>query len=113
MKYLLFILMSLTALNISAETSVSEACSSQADVLLSSLLSEGFPEMTEAQAIRVHTLSKQACEHEFMQKQPDTAQETKKEVDEKSSGDLFTDLILRSEPPDKAGNKRLKRMLHR
>lgn len=113
MKYLLFILMSLTVLNISAETSVSEACSSQADVLLSSLVSEEFPEMTEAQVSRVHTLSKQACEREFMQNQPDTAQETKKEVDEKSSSDLFSDLILRSEPPDKAGNKRLKRMLHR
>ncbi|NIW12198.1 MAG: hypothetical protein GWN33_17540 [Gammaproteobacteria bacterium] len=103
----------MTALNISAETLVSKACSSQADVLLSSLVSEELPEMTAAQASRVHTLSKQACEREFMQKQPDTAQETEKEVDEKSSGDLFTDLILRSEPSDKAGNKRLKRKLHR
>ncbi len=108
MKYLLF-LFCLVFATAHADTRIAEACHNQAKAFLSALQSEVFSDMSETQSQRVFTLAMTTCEQEFSRVE-------KADLDngeQDRSNDWFTNYILRGEQPDKAGNKRLKRMNRR
>ncbi len=122
MKYLIYIL-TIISFNSYAETQdemINKACLQHAITLVNQLKSEVFTDMDETQSNKTLRMTTDSCKQRFnAQMNTQTVAATSKEQTEKSlseeneSNDWFTEQVLNGEMPDKAGNKRLKRLRHK
>ena len=108
---LLFIIITPSVYAETSEEAINNACLKQAVSLAQKLKADMFTTMDSEQTDNVIRLSTESCKQQFAAKETKQTLSQSEEEDEKSSGgDWFTQMILSGETPDKAGNKRLKRL---
>ena len=110
------IFLAIISFNVCAETA-DEVCLKQAMSLVQQLNTEVFADMDLIQREKTLKISTENCKKYFNppeKKQANIAIDDKKtESKNENEEDSFTQKILTGEIPDKAGNKRLKRLRHK
>ena len=118
MKTLILILTIIPTFQVYADTiqeNIDHACLQQAISLVKQMRSELFPEMNKLESDRIVNMATASCSQQFSNKsisQSVAGNPGQPESDD-DAGHWFTEKILGGETPDKAGNKRLRKMLHK
>ena len=118
MKTQILILAVVLTFQVHADTNqenTDHACLQQAITLVKQIKSELYPGMDKLKSDRIVNMAAASCSKQFSNQsihQTGGDSSLQKENNE-DSGNWFTEKILGGETPDKAGNKRLKRMQHR
>ena len=118
MKTLILILTIIQTFQVRADTNqmnTDHACLQQAIILVKQIKSELYPNMDQLKSDRIVKMAVASCKQQFNNTsvhQTDTDNPGQAESDDDDSN-WFTEKILSGETPNKAGNKRLRKMQHK